>query len=86
MKPSEIEEMNNLKVKCLKKDGKPKKRVNQNELSRLSELQSQYDKETKDEFPDDTKIGHATKEIVINLDGRKMFLKTVPADFQNKNK
>jgi len=70
--------MRYLENKCLKKDGKPKKRTTTADLKRLGELQARYDAEHVVEFPDGARIEGGTIEIILNVCGRQV-VKTVPA-------
>jgi len=83
MEAEELSELESLKIRCLKKDGIPKKNASQNELSRISELQVKYDSEHTFEIPKGVSIAAQMKEVVVTIGGVPQ-MKTVPADFQNK--
>lgn len=78
MEPEEIKELEELRVKCLKIDGKPKKRAKPADVKWLKELQAKYDAEHSMNLPDDAQIKGGTKEILLNVCG-KQIIKTVPA-------
>ncbi len=71
MEAAEITELEDLKKRLLKKDGKPRKDAEPVLVERMNQLQEQFDKEHTAEFPDNAEIKAGTQEHILNVCGKR---------------